>query len=873
MPKREETSVSTSLGRVSGAVLEMLERQVRNHGIVVWYDRQKSYPALVGGLQIPGVTLLCFRDSFFRLREELEPFLEFVDESGGVSPAGELPPSVVLYVPLERSASSFALIEAETAGTVLEPHAANPDRDSRLGRIVQQVFDQVAPAKSEHLARQADSGLLTLEELDRIAGEAASPGTGTLQIVFGNVAVEEILLRFVASGDLDQKLLAKNALRELSSLASSELGFRSAFEEPDALRSSLRRFLLVSDFILSRREASLPESLGNSAIPGEPAQRDSVLHLCKTWRNRFDMEDAYVEAAERVEMEMKLGDASLTSSGDETSLTFPAGELARITRTADALAAGQTASTLHAARDGVSSFWSRRRPAFQLAWKVLESGSLLLNQASVVEKRLRQRKWTFDELVEAYASHAEPWIRLERHQRDFETRHARFESTSPDVEMLESVVSRVRDCYLSVSALLAETYARAACAAGFSSKRFVDHGEVFRQFVAPFLEQGRKTALVFVDALRFEMADQLIAGLEHEFDVNLRAVLGKLPGVTPVGMAALLPGAENGLSLEEGAAGPQVILGGKSVGARKDRLAWLAAASGVAVCTGKLGEVLKPAFTRKKEFASAQLVVVTSQEIDLLGEEGDEENIRLYLEDVLEKLRRGVRVLAKAGVERFVLAADHGFLYLPNLDPGLRMAPPGGETAELHERVWIGRGGSAADGYLRVKASDIGLGGPFEFAFPLGTGVFRRKGGAGDYCHGGLSPAEHVLPLLTLVPRKQKAARGESKIRLSLSKSAITNRLFSITVALTGEGLFPDAERRIGLEVLEGQKEAGAAVTAGYGFDDGTREVVVKADMPNVVTLMLSGGTSPSCVTVRAVDCETQAVLDTLKNIPVQLAF
>ena len=47
--------------------------------------------------------------------------------------------------------------------------------------------------------------------------------------------------------------------------------------------------------------------------------------------------------------------------------------------------------------------------------------------------------------------------------------------------------------------------------------------------------------------------------------------------------------------------------------------------------------------------------------------------------------------MAATGFEHFVIAADHGFIFAEGLEPGLRMDPPGGDTLELHPRVWIVR--------------------------------------------------------------------------------------------------------------------------------------------------------------------------------------
>ena len=119
--------------------------------------------------------------------------------------------------------TDFALIEAETAGVVMEPGAEVAERNTRLQAIVEQVFSEIAPEKAAHVARQAEEGLLTLEELDRMADEAGSVTAGALKLIFGPISPAEVLLEFVASDTYDKKIAEKKAQGELVTLASDEL--------------------------------------------------------------------------------------------------------------------------------------------------------------------------------------------------------------------------------------------------------------------------------------------------------------------------------------------------------------------------------------------------------------------------------------------------------------------------------------------------------------------------------------------------------------------------------------------------------------------------------------------------------------------------
>ena len=62
---------------------------------------------------------------------------------------------------------------------------------------------------------------------------------------------------------------------------------------------------------------------------------------------------------------------------------------------------------------------------------------------------------------------------------------------------------------------------------------------------------GGRVAYFFVDAMRFEMGVELARQLEVTKDLTIRPAIAALPTITPVGMAALLPGASASFSVVE----------------------------------------------------------------------------------------------------------------------------------------------------------------------------------------------------------------------------------------------------------------------------------------------------------------------------------
>ena len=258
---------------------------------------------------------------------------------------------------------------------------------------------------------------------------------------------------------------------------------------------------------------------------------------------------------------------------------------------------------------------------------------------------------------------------------------------------LEKVIAHTRQRYADVVGQCAESLAEALAIADFEVEGILRQDEVYRKQVRSRAVEG-KTAYILVDALRYEMGQELVEGLGDAFDITLVPAMAQLPTITEVGMAALMPETDRGMTLVDVGAGRVGIQVGDVV--LKDRASrvkhFQSTIAGRSVVL-KLNELMKPSKKRQQEIIVADVLLVTSQEIDRRGEETeDEEEARRFMDEVLEKLRRGIRRLASLGVCYMVLAADHGHLFIEELDDAMKIDPPGGQTVDLHPRVWIGRG-------------------------------------------------------------------------------------------------------------------------------------------------------------------------------------
>lgn len=872
------------MGKVTEELVALITKQVQDHGLVVWYDPEQAYNNVVDQLPLPATTVLRYQDSFFALRHRLEPFLEFVDEAGQFTTDLETPPRVLVYVPLDRAKTHHAFIEAEAAGVVMEPGGSPWQRNTRLKVLAERVFKRIAPDRASAVAAEVEAGRRTLAELDWLADQTGE--LGAVKLIFGTTAAAEVVVTFLSSDAHDEAILTKQALTELVSLCTTELGLQVHPEQPVAqVRHQLCRCLLLAELVLKVRAAGGDVSqLAGLPLPDTDRQVEQLLAVCQQWRNRLDLRESYATWADTVQAEAHVLGLALPAPALTHVETFAGVEALLLDWVEARLLDGALTETLNVVTRRQTSFWSLYAGEYQLRWTLLALAARLLLAANHIEVELKSVRRNARALIDAYTrgiggpddARTPPWYMLDRYHRHLEHRYAMLDlRVEGEHAQLEKVMACVRRRYAEVVGQCAEYLEEALVLADFDVAGLRRQDEVFRKQVSNRVSEG-KTAYMLMDALRYEMGQELVDGLGDEFAVSLAPAMAQLPTITEVGMAALMPGADQGMELVDLGAGRVGVRLGESL--LKDRAARVkhlqANVAGPALVL-KLNDLMKPTKKRQQEITEANMLLVTSQEIDRRGEEmEDEEEARRFMDDVLEKLRRGMRRLASFGVRNLIIAADHGYLFIDEMEEGMKLDPPGGQTVDLHPRVWIGRGGTASPAYCRVTASQLGLAGDLELAFPLSLACFRTRGSSRGYFHGGISLQELLIPVATITVREPLVtSMGTATVTLSLAKPKITTRFFSVEARYIVGGLFGDDTKRIKVVVRANRTEVGGAAMAAYGFEEGTQEIVLEKDRPNAITLMLSIEFDASTASVHVLDATTQVEPATLKNIPVEITI
>jgi PglZ domain len=145
-----------------------------------------------------------------------------------------------------------------------------------------------------------------------------------------------------------------------------------------------------------------------------------------------------------------------------------------------------------------------------------------------------------------------------------------------------------------------------------------------------------------------------------------------------------------------------VEIAGTVVKGRKDRINFINAHAGVPVFEMKPEDLLpKPTKKVRDGIQAARLLLVPSQEIDEFGEKNTK-LARMLMDTMLDQFRRCVRILRDAGVKTIIIAADHGHLFAEEVGEDMKIDAPGGKSADLHRRIWVGEVGDMDASFMRT---------------------------------------------------------------------------------------------------------------------------------------------------------------------------
>ena len=797
------------LDRLRQEISEALGRQ-GDHGILVWYDSGGTLRDLAEDAAPPGTSFLRFRGSYLALRYEVEE--QAPDLTGRwVLYVPESPPPESWLRDLEMLGQRWELDLLELVhrkyGIPLMPVPQRLLRDyPENARLLARAWKEAAPDR--------------LEREDDIV-------KALLGLVFelSNWNPMEALIRFLAQSGWRQRLEPRGLWEEWVRWVRDYAGWRDVPEDEAGLRERLAATALLSEF------ASFLPDLASAFdfLPQNMDRRERLAELARNWRDRSAFQDSYERQALEVEQRYGLAARVSLSQNLLAAETFPfvddlwRRELRAAVGPDGAGLAERGGQVREIAQRRGALFWTRRRPEHKRAWESIELAAQLVEGArQAVEQS--ERLGSVAEFMERYQ---DGWWRLDLWALELA---AREEDLDPED----------RSCFVSPAWQVYGDFLDAV------NRRFVDavRREGWRPEPSAFwprVRSGRRrTAIFFVDAFRYDLARRVAESLGDDFSVDVKAVRGVVPSITELGMAALLPAADQGLEVAWGPDRIRVRIDGHEVGSRSERRDWLERH------LGRKSRILDLDEVAGADLADVERLVLFSRELDEYGTFAAHLHPQGLLE-LVDRIARAIRLLLDRGFQRFLLVADHGFLYVPpDIEPQ-RLSP--GTARIVKHRFAIG---ARLEGCWTAAAHELGIRNSDVLAFPAGLAVFSLQGAPSQFLHGGLSLQESLVPVLTL-----QVTRPASRVEVFLGDlDRITSRIAVIPVRASQSDLLA-APRRVRVRV--GDRESDVTEIGGQRF-----EASLQIPWLDFLT------SPPLNVTVSLLDADTGEVLDR-RDVPVHL--
>lgn len=840
---------------------EKLKRRV-----VVWYDADRDFepfisellgqkitsllPGTVAFFSIDGssvpISFVAFAESYFETRLAVEKFV-----------CGSQPEPLLVYVPgRSRQRASSLLMELEMGGECYEPSLKRQARNA----LKEKGFDD------GHIDELLKSENVAYHDIVQFIEHSSATNVqpSMLPVIFGVSQNDKIIAAWLATPGKDGEVSLKSADVGLYKLIEARMGISLGTLPLEEARSKVCRSLLVAEFSADL-QCEPPQSITMIEIPQELDKVTFMQMVTKNLRN--DYPGDYIRIADVVQSDLSLDSSNIAAESLGSIDTFRFEEQVLLRHCDRLIVESEYTEALRIEHVHGSSFWVAQQVERKAQWRACRMMAELGALIQAVSDNLKSTSSKPEKWVENYTKEG-GWFLIDQLHRQVEALVAKLDE---EPELYQALTS-IEHAYDAVIQRMATGFTKALEGAQWQVSGITLQTEIYEKAV---LSSTDSVAYFWVDALRYEMGDELARQLEGTGEVILRPALAALPSITKVGMAALLPGASASFDVVADKKNLAVRIDGSMLAALLDRRKLLKARQPQMVEL-ELDELLQMASKKLHErVTAAPLIIVRSQEIDSLGEGTSDFLARQVMDTVIGNVARAVRKLAAVGIEHFVIAADHGHLFSREKGEDMKTDSPGGKTVELHRRCWIGQGGAIDLGVVKVSGNELGYDSSLDFIFPSGSGVFRA-GGSLSYHHGGTSLQEMVIPLLTILAPQTKTKQTSAKsVIVSGVPAILATRTMGITIEVGSSNLMdiietgPITVRPI---LVSGGKQVGRAGMAVHGeFDGATGCVTIKQNEKVMVGMLLSE--EPEKLQVVILDPQTDAVLGQSDEIKVKLGM
>lgn len=426
--------------------------------------------------------------------------------------------------------------------------------------------------------------------------------------------------------------------------------------------------------------------------------------------------------------------------------------------------------------DTAAKLGERTIPEICLLRRKYHFGKEYINEYFIIENAyylIKDSKYTpinnIEEIIKNYTS---LWYKIDMYYRYFYFYYDKLNS-NVYFEKLRSLIENIyTNEYLNkITTNWCDCYYNAD---GKTSLPLQSH--FFNSYVK---RKKEKVCVIISDALRYETAITLLEKLQSDekCTATISAMQSVLPSVTQTGMSALLPHKSYTLNEDYNA-----VVDGKNCNDTESREKLLQTYSPASQCVrfDELSKMDKQQL--RKVFTSKDFVYVYHNQIDARGDKESTENeVFTACEEACEEIMKLVkRLTTSANTSRFVITADHGFLYKRDKLCESDKINLKNKSVTFGNRYILSAEMIECDGIRSYPLSRFYDNKNGYVSSPIGTDIIKMQGSGINFVHGGCSPQEMIIPVIEVKTEKSYIETKKAAIVLITPMKTITNRIITL---------------------------------------------------------------------------------------------
>ena len=303
-----------------------------------------------------------------------------------------------------------------------------------------------------------------------------------------------------------------------------------------------------------------------------------------------------------------------------------------------------------------------------------------------------------------------------------------------------------------------------------------------RNFFNGFVNMAKeRTVVIISDAMRYEVGKELYDRISDDAQstAKMSAIMSVLPSYTRLGMAALLPHKSLVMKDDYEVYADDVLCNDLA-----GRQSVLQSHCKDSLCV-QFDNIKNLKGTELREiFTGKQVVYVYHNQIDARGDKSNtEDEVFVACEEAISEIIDLIRRISNnANTHRFIITADHGFIYKRDkIDESDKIGGVNKKKSWINRRYIVSKEPVVEDG---VKSVGLGYVLGYEddkvVSYPISSNVFKVPGGGQNYVHGGCSPQEMIVPVVDVKMEKGKMDTKNVQISLVSIIQKITNLITSM---------------------------------------------------------------------------------------------